>query len=100
MTSSEQRSKPGRLRKVILKGGPGQGKSTVTQMLAQRQRVLLRRGEPRSMNASGNLNELEFRLESIYVCSCEWLQRRPGGTIEQFVARVLSRYFGGSQISC
>lgn len=89
------------MRKLLLEGGPGQGKSTITQMAAQvyRQR-LLRRGTPsgREVNwhrMSKTRLPLRIELRSL----AEWLSSVPDGTLEEYIAHVVSRDSGGASVS-
>ncbi len=84
--------------KLILEGGPGQGKSTVTQMLAQIYRSLLVEpgGEYSPYTSRIKRARLPFRIELRLFA--EWL----GDTdrsLEQYLAELLTSAAGGNTIS-
>lgn len=87
------------MRKVILQGGPGQGKSTITQMLAQihRQEILRRT----SLLAEGRWSlpqkvRLPFRIELRKFA--DWLNKTQYGSVEEYLATVLRTDSGGAEI--
>ena len=91
---------PSGLTKILLEGGPGQGKSTVTQMVTQiyRQQML----DLDDTNAEGrwpvpSRARLPFRIELRKFG--EWLQNKPDSSVEQYIAVTLSRDSGGVEIS-
>src|SRR4051794_24407536 len=75
-------------RKLLLEGGPGQGKSTLTQMLAQVYRsMLLNTFEEFAPFCFPERARLPFRIElRLFV---EWLNANDG-TVEQYLAQMLS----------
>ena len=89
------------MRRILLEGGPGQGKSTITQMAAQiyRQR-LLRRGTPSAREANWHQiskTRLPIRIELRSLA--EWLSATPDGTLEQYIAHVVGRDAGGASVA-
>lgn len=85
-------------RRIILEGGPGQGKSTVSQMLAQlyRSRLLHNEGEYRGIWENVPKARFPFRLE--LRAFAEWLAANDG-SIEQFLATIFSKDAGGGEIT-
>ncbi len=89
-------SKP-KFRKFLLEGGPGQGKSTLSQMLAQVYRALL-------LNKYADYDSfylpekarLPFRVELRLFA--EWMSNG-GDSIEQFIVHSLSKDAGGATIT-
>lgn len=87
--------------KIILEGGPGQGKSTVTQMAAQIYRQSLLQ-EP--AYASRNPTwfhlakpRLPIRLELRPFA--DWLSSAENGTLEQYIAQVIGQDAGGASVN-
>lgn len=87
-------------RKILLEGGPGQGKSTITQMVAQiyRQNVL----QKTNMLSEGRWKQpekarLPFRIELRQFA--EWLGSKADSSVEEYLSIVLKRDSGGSEIS-
>lgn len=85
-------------KRILLEGGPGQGKSTATQMLAQiyRSRLLGKEWDYGSYRASVAKARFPFRVELRIFA--EWL----GATersVEQYLSDVYSRDAGGSIVS-
>jgi hypothetical protein len=93
--SSEPRA---HTRKIALAGGPGQGKSTITQMLAQLYReVLLQKGDVTERFGS-LIRKVRFPIRIELRLFAEWL----GGTdrsVEQYLAEVFSKDSGGRNIT-
>lgn len=86
--------------KILLEGGPGQGKSTITQMMAQiyRSEVLLRA----DLNPEGRWfipekKRLPLRMELRHFA--EWLGDHPDGSVEAYLAEMLHKDSGGSQVT-
>jgi hypothetical protein len=104
----------GALRTILLEGGPGQGKSTVTQMAVQiyRQQVLqgasakLSQGrgwtgplypvEPEGRWVPPLKSRLPFRIELRNFA--EWLSSHPSGSVEEYLVAVIKEDSGGSQL--
>lgn len=85
-------------KKLLLEGGPGQGKSTITQMVAQIYRsLLLGNKHEYDRVVTGTLkSRFPFRIElRLYG---EWLAAK-GGTIEEYLSYVFTRDAGGAQIT-
>jgi predicted NACHT family NTPase len=77
------------IRKILLEGGPGQGKSTITQMMTQiyRSEVLLR----------DDLNpEERWFMELRHFA--EWLGDHREASVEEYLAWLLQKDSGGSQV--
>jgi NACHT domain len=85
-------------RRIILEGGPGQGKSTVSQMLAQlyRSRLLNTEAEYRHIWESIPQARFPFRLE--LRAFAEWLGTTDS-SVEQFLAAIFSKDAGGGVIT-
>ena len=93
--TSEQAGAP---QKIILEGGPGQGKSTVTQMLVELYRALIlqTQHEYPGVSTSGFKARFPFRIELRLFA--EWL----GDTdrsVEEFLAETFRRDAGGAEIT-
>lgn len=87
------------MRRITLEGGPGQGKSTITQMAVQiyRQQVL----GTDDMTAEDRWIpplkvRLPFRLELRKFA--EWISKNPDSSVEQYLASIIKRDSGGSEI--
>lgn len=86
--------------KILLEGGPGQGKSTITQMAAQvyREKILgTRTSESRepSWHRACQLR-IPIRLELRNLA--HWISENAEGTLEQYVATTLTRDSGGATV--
>ena len=81
-------------RKILLQGGPGQGKSTLTQMAAQiyRTNLLGRNGLPTPGKA-----RLPIRIELREFS--EYLSKNQGGSIEEFITVQFREDSGGRNLS-
>lgn len=87
-------------RKIILEGGPGQGKSTLTQMLIQiyRQQLLNKNNiDPEERWFSPIKSRLPLRIELRLFA--EWLNKTNEGSIEEYFAYIFSRDSGGSTVT-
>jgi NACHT domain len=87
-------------RKIILEGGPGQGKSTLTQILTQiyRQQLL---GQ-NDMDSEGRWEAPEkarhpFRIELRKFA--EWLSKKSGESIEEYLAFIIKQDSAGNPIT-
>lgn len=86
-------------RKILLEGGPGQGKSTITQMMTQiyRSEVLLRNDlNPEGRWSIPEKKRLPLRMELRLFA--EWLGDHVEGSAEEYLAELLQRDSGGSQV--
>ena len=84
------------LHKVVLEGGPGQGKSTMTQMVAQIYRAqILGRGDidPEGRWLPPAKARLPFRIELRRFG--EWLSKNPVGSVEEYLVQDIRRNSGG-----
>ena len=89
------------LRRILLEGGPGQGKSTVTQMAAQiyREKLL---GNDQSISRNPKWYELcrlrlPIRIELQGLA--QWISDVPNGTVEGYIADLIGRDSGGVSVS-
>lgn len=87
-------------RKIILEGGPGQGKSTVTQVLTQiyRQQLLGKNDmdpEGRWIPPQKSRHPLRIELRKF----AEWLSKKSGESIEEYLAFVIKQDAGGSPVT-
>jgi len=86
-------------RKIILEGGPGQGKSTLTQMAVQiyRDQILGQNDiSPEQRWTSPRKLRLPFRIELRIFA--EWLSKNPEQSVEEYIAGVFKNDSGGSDI--
>jgi len=93
-------NKQGTFRKIVLQGGPGQGKSTITQMAVQiyRQQILAEdQMDPEGRWSPPEKSRLPFRIELRKLA--EWLNSNPGGSIERYLSIVIGEDSGGNTIS-
>ena len=86
------------LPRILIEGGPGQGKSTITQMAAQIYRErLLQTSNGASRNPTWNhicKARLPIRLELRRFA--EWLSEHPDTTLEQYIVNVICQDSGGA----
>ena len=87
--------------RILLEGGPGQGKSTITQMAAQIYRAKLL-GTFRTTGREADWSErcrvrLPFRIELRELS--QWLSRYQQGAIDQYLAETMARDSGGATIT-
>jgi len=88
------------IRKLILEGGPGQGKSTLTQMAIQIYREqLLGRNDiaPENRWLPPKKLRLPFRIELRSLA--EWLSSNPKNSIEEYLALMIKQDSGGNEVS-
>ena len=87
--------------KIVLEGGPGQGKSTVTQMAAQIYRAKLLGTQPSADRELGwhRLCQLRIPLRIELRDFARWLSDDAHNTLEQFIAHEISRDSGGSRVT-
>ena len=87
--------------RIVLEGGPGQGKSTITQMVAQiyREKFLETR-ESKSRNAEWHsLCRLRIPIRIELHNLAHWIANNAGGSLEQYIAFNLSRDSGGASVT-
>ena len=87
--------------KIVLEGGPGQGKSTITQMAAQvyREKFLETR-EGESRNAEWHsLCRLRIPIRVELHDLAHWIAENTDGTLEQYIALHLSRDSGWATVT-
>jgi NACHT domain len=87
-------------RKIILEGGPGQGKSTITQMLTQiyRQQLLSKNDmDPEGRWTPPQKSRYPFRIELRKFA--EWLSKKYGESIEEYLAFTIKQDAGGSSVT-
>ena len=89
------------IRRILLEGGPGQGKSTVTQIAAQLYRArLLERPEGTDREPGWqqvSKPRIPFRIE--LRAFSEWMGEPDNVSLEQYIAWTISRDSGGSACS-
>ncbi len=87
-------------RKIILEGGPGQGKSTITQMVTQiyRQQLLHKDDlDPENRWKSPQKSRFPFRVELRFFA--EWYSKNSGSSVEEYLAFVFKQDSGGNHIT-
>ena len=84
--------------RLLLEGGPGQGKSTLTQMAAQiyREKLLNTSSAPFASKYSHipSRSRIPFRIELRHFAN--WLAKNSSGTLEQYLASEISHASGGA----
>ena len=89
------------VKRILLEGGPGQGKSTITQMAVQiyRERLLGYARGARRHERSYRISKarLPFRIELGEFA--DWLAKNADGTMEQFMARMISQDSGQALVA-
>lgn len=88
------------LRRLILEGGPGQGKSTITQVAAQiyREQVLGRSDvAPENRWLPPEKVRLPFRIELRKFA--EWLRSNPRCSVEEHLAMMAKQDSGGNEVT-
>ena len=87
--------------RILLEGGPGQGKSTITQMVAQiyREKLLgMSQLVAREKEWSQRCRvRLPFRIELRNLS--QWINENPNGAIDQYLAEIVARDSGGTTIT-
>ena len=87
-------------KRILLEGGPGQGKSTVTQMGSQIMRAAVlgwRILDPEGRWKPPTRIRLPFRIELRSLS--EWLSSETNGEVEGFLARLISQDSGGRVVT-
>ena len=87
--------------RILLEGGPGQGKSTITQMAAQvyREKFLGRRESQSRDPAWHRLCQLRVPIRVELRNLAHWIAQNNEGTLEQYVALKLGQDAGGVTVS-
>jgi len=88
------------IRKLIMEGGPGQGKSTLTQMAVQiyRERLLGRTDIlPENRWLPPKKLRLPFRIELRRLS--EWMSSNQKGNIEEYLSVTIQQDSGGNRVS-
>lgn len=88
------------IRKLIMEGGPGQGKSTLTQMAVQiyRERLLGRTDIlPENRWLPPKKLRLPFRIELRRIA--EWMSSNQKGSIEEYLSVTIQQDSGGNKVS-
>ncbi|MBB5328422.1 NACHT domain-containing protein [Tunturiibacter gelidoferens] len=84
--------------KIILEGGPGQGKSTVTQMVAQIYRSLLTGSDSEYLRYSSQVRRVHLPIRVELRLFAEWLGTSDR-SVEQYLAESFSKDSGGAVIT-
>ena len=84
-------------RRLVLEGGPGQGKSTLTQMYAQVHRALLL-GKPAG-DRSWTVHKARYPFRIDLRNLAQWVESRSGGTLEEYLTAVTQADAGGASVS-
>ncbi len=89
------------VRRILLEGGPGQGKSTITQMAAQvyRQRLLGESTYASRDPAWHQLSKSRFPIRLDLGGFAEWLSGHSDGALEQYMSEQFSRDAGGESLA-
>ena len=87
--------------RILLEGGPGQGKSTITQMAAQvyRERLLKYTNVSLRNPAWQQMSKPRFPVRIELRGFAEWLSGTTNGTMEQYIARMISQDSGGTSVA-
>ena len=86
--------------KILIEGGPGQGKSTITQMAAQvyREKFLDVRASNQREPAWHRLCQLRIPVRIELRNLAHWISTNKGRSLEQYIAQVLSQDSGGVNV--
>ncbi len=89
------------IRRILLEGGPGQGKSTITQMAAQiyREKFLGTRESESRDSAWHRLCQLRIPIRLELRDFANWIAQNSDGTLEQYIASNLGHDSGGATVS-
>ena len=89
------------IRRILLEGGPGQGKSTITQMAAQiyREKFLEKRESESRDSTWHRLCQLRIPIRLELRDFAHWIAQNSNGTLEQYTVRNLGRDSGGATVS-
>ena len=86
--------------RILLEGGPGQGKSTITQMAAQvyREKLLDSRESEIREPIWHRVCQLRVPLRLELRDLAHWISQNSEGTLEQYIASILARDSGGATL--
>lgn len=86
------------IRKILLEGGPGQGKSTITQMAAQiyREKMLGYSDCSSRDTIWTHISKLRFPFRIELRRFAEWLSSECHRTIDQYIATTIGKHSGGA----
>ena len=89
------------LGKILLEGGPGQGKSTITQMAAQiyREKVIGHDGGTSRNKAWSQTCKLRFPFRIELRPFSVWLSGRENGSLEGYIAQTIAAGAGGRSVT-
>jgi hypothetical protein len=87
-----------RLSRIILEGGPGQGKSTLTQMLTQVYRSLIIDPASEYKAHTYRIDEARLPIRIELRLFAEWLGTSDR-SVEQYIAELFSKDSGGAQVT-
>jgi hypothetical protein len=87
-----------RLSRIILEGGPGQGKSTLTQMLTQVYRSLIIDPASEYKPHTHRIDEARLPIRVELRLFAEWLGTSDR-SVEQYVAELFGKDSGGAQVT-
>lgn len=85
-------------KRFLLEGGPGQGKSTVTQMLAQLYRSVLLGQEHEYPEFSGTVQKARIPIRIELRLFAEWLSSRDE-SLERYIAEIFTKDAGGNTVA-
>ena len=86
--------------KMLLEGGPGQGKSTITQMAAQvyREKLLAERESEAREPIWHRISQLRVPIRLELRDLAHWISQNTEGTLEEYIATILARDSGGASV--
>lgn len=84
--------------KILLEGGPGQGKSTITQMAAQvyREKIIDKRESESRDPTWHRVCQLRVPIRLELRDLAHWISENSNGTLEQYIAFTLAKESGGA----
>ncbi len=86
--------------RILLEGGPGQGKSTITQMAAQvyREKILGKHDSESREPTWHRTCKLRIPIRLELRDLAHWISQNSEGTLEQYIALTLARESGGATL--
>ena len=89
------------IKRILLEGGPGQGKSTITQMAAQiyREKFLPTKDSQARDENWHRLCKLRVPIRIELRDFAHWLTQDPDRSLDQYIARTISVDSGGASVS-